>query len=238
MASNGFRFAIDRGGTFTDVYALCPGEATPRRVKLLSVDPSNYPDAPREGIRRVLEAATGLPHPRGDKLNSSRIAWIRMGTTVATNALLERDGAKTALLVTKGFRDVLHIGTQARPDIFDLRVRCPGVLYDEVVEVDERVVLSKGQGSVEDAPRTGLARSDGVTGEVVLVEKPPDLVELRKTLEHLKRDKGIKAVAIALMHSYTFQAHEQAVAEVAREVGFDQVWGRGQGTPGGFERGV
>jgi 5-oxoprolinase (ATP-hydrolysing) len=227
--TRGFRFAIDRGGTFTDVYAFCPGEATPRRVKLLSVDPSNYPDAPREGIRRILEAATGVAHPRGVPLESSRIAWIRMGTTVATNALLERDGAKTALLVTKGFRDALYIGTQARPDIFDLRVRCPGVLYDEVVEVDERVLLSKGDASAEDAPRAGVPRVAGVTGETLLVEKPPDLGVVREDLVALRRDKGVEAVAIVFMHAYTYDAHEKAVAQVAREVGFRQVTKRGSG---------
>ena len=155
-----FRFAIDRGGTFTDVYATIdadddsvvaadgqPPPARPRPpprevvVKLLSEDPSNYPDAPREGIRRVLESETGIPHPRDRPLDTSRIAAIRMGTTVATNALLERRGERCALLTTKGFRDLLKIGNQARPNIFDLRVRTPGVLPEEFVEVDECVTL-------------------------------------------------------------------------------------------------
>lgn len=146
-----FRFAIDRGGTFTDVYATidaddvaADGRRPPRRevvVKLLSEDPSNYPDAPREGIRRVLESETGIPHPRDRPLDTSRIAAIRMGTTVATNALLERRGERCALLATKGFGDLLRIGNQARPNIFDLRVRTPGVLPEEFVEVDECVTL-------------------------------------------------------------------------------------------------
>jgi len=221
--ASGFRFSIDRGGTFTDVYALCPGEAVPRCVKLLSVDPANYPDAPREGIRRVLEAATGVPHPRGERLNSSRIEWIRMGTTVATNALLERDGARTALLVSKGFADVLHIGSQARPDIFDLRVRCPGVLYEAVVEVDERVVLAKSEPPGEEsAARRGLRRVRGETGEQVLIEREPDLDALRGKLAAL-RASGVEAVAVVLMHAYTYRQHEEAVAALAREVGFAQV---------------
>jgi len=148
-----FRFAIDRGGTFTDVFATIDADddndqsssrpLRPREVvvKLLSEDPSNYPDAPREGIRRVLEDVTGIPHPRDRPLDTSRIAAIRMGTTVATNALLERRGERCALLTTRGFRDLLRIGNQARPNIFDLRVRTPGVLPEEFVEVDECVTL-------------------------------------------------------------------------------------------------
>uniref|UniRef100_A0AAR2JUP6 5-oxoprolinase, ATP-hydrolysing n=1 Tax=Pygocentrus nattereri TaxID=42514 RepID=A0AAR2JUP6_PYGNA len=114
-----FDFAIDRGGTFTDVFARLP-DGRERVLKLLSHDPQNYRDAPTEGIRRILEQETGLSFPRDQPLDSSLIGWIRMGTTVATNALLERQGERTALLVTRGFKDLLHIGTQARPNLFDL----------------------------------------------------------------------------------------------------------------------
>uniref|UniRef100_A0A8D1GV27 5-oxoprolinase, ATP-hydrolysing n=1 Tax=Sus scrofa TaxID=9823 RepID=A0A8D1GV27_PIG len=114
-----FHFAIDRGGTFTDVFAQCPGGHV-RVLKLLSEDPANYMDAPTEGIRRILEQEGGMPLPRDQPLDTSRIASIRMGTTVATNALLERRGERLALLVTRGFRDLLHVGTQARQDLFDL----------------------------------------------------------------------------------------------------------------------
>lgn len=111
-----FRFAIDRGGTFTDVYVeVVKGGVTTAEVhKLLSVDPQNYADAPTEGIRRVLEEKTGVPHPKGEQVDTSRIQWIRMGTTVATNALLEREGERSALVMTKGLRDVLKIGNQVR----------------------------------------------------------------------------------------------------------------------------
>ena len=132
--------SIDRGGTFTDVHAAIPGRED-IVLKLLSVDPANYKDAPTEGIRRVLEIATGVAHPRGEQLDLFHIKSIRMGTTVATNALLERQGAKSALLITRGFKDLLHIGNQSRPDIFDLSVARPAVLYQEVVEVDERVTM-------------------------------------------------------------------------------------------------
>ena len=110
-------------------------------MKLLSVDPANYPDAPREGIRRILESETGISMPPDKPIDTSLIEWIRMGTTVATNALLERKGERMALLVTKGFKDVLYIGNQARPKLFDLDIKCPEELYEEVVEVDERLLL-------------------------------------------------------------------------------------------------
>jgi 5-oxoprolinase (ATP-hydrolysing) len=128
-------FCIDRGGTFTDVFATNGADGTSTVLKLLSEDPANYADAPTEGIRRVLEKFTGKPHPRECRLDTSRIASIRMGTTVATNALLERKGERFALLVTKGFGDILAIGNQARPEIFDLEVKRPGLLYSDVVEV-------------------------------------------------------------------------------------------------------
>ena len=139
-----FRFSIDRGGTFTDIYAEVPGEPGFRVAKLLSEDPRNYADAPREGIRRILEEVTGRRH-RPDGFEASQIEWIRMGTTVATNALLEHKGARCALVITRGFGDLLRIGNQDRPDIFDLKIRKPELLYEHVVEADERLrVLRPG----------------------------------------------------------------------------------------------
>ncbi|CAL4185892.1 unnamed protein product, partial [Meganyctiphanes norvegica] len=137
--SGKFYFAIDRGGTFTDVYGRCPSGKV-EVLKLLSEDPQNYKDAPTEGIRRILEQETGVPHSRAEPIDTSQIGWIRMGTTVATNALLERKGERMALAITKGFRDLLHIGNQARPNIFDLEIVCPEVLYEEVIEIQERVI--------------------------------------------------------------------------------------------------
>ena len=116
-----FKFSIDRGGTFTDVYAEVSGESGFRVEKLLSEDPQNYSDAPREGIRRILESVTGESLSK-DRFSEDKIDWIRMGTTVATNALLERKGAETILVTTKGFRDLLQIGNQSRPKIFDLKI--------------------------------------------------------------------------------------------------------------------
>ena len=129
-----FRFSIDRGGTFTDIFCEIVSSDASRTVqkrcvcKLLSEDPANYKDAPTEGIRRLLEQEIGTPHPRNEPVDTSRIEYIRMGTTVATNALLERKGERCALLITKGFVDLLHIGNQSRPKIFDLKILRPDLL--------------------------------------------------------------------------------------------------------------
>ena len=139
-------FSIDRGGTFTDIYCeVYKGAVLHDTIvsKLLSEDPSNYKDAPTEGIRRILERVTCVSHPRTDKVSTANIDHIRMGTTVATNALLERKGERCALITTKGFKDLQVIGNQSRPKIFDLEIRRPDLLYEYVGEVDERVVLLK-----------------------------------------------------------------------------------------------
>jgi 5-oxoprolinase (ATP-hydrolysing) len=148
-----------------------------------------------------------------------------MGTTVATNALLERKGERVALLITKGFRDLLKIGNQARPNIFDLSVQRLTQLYETVVEVDERVTI---EGFSEDPePKEIHIDSDpalkmGLTGELVRVLRSPDLEALQKDLLAIW-DQGYRSVAVALMHSYMFQDHETAVAEVARGLGFKVV---------------
>ena len=137
-----FHFAIDRGGTFTDVHCTLP-TGVQLVTKLLSEDPANYPDAPTEGIRRLLhEHDATRNYQRGEKVDTANIGSIRMGTTVATNALLERDGERMGLLITKGFGDLLEIGNQSRPDIFDLSCAKPGLLYEDVAEVEERVMLA------------------------------------------------------------------------------------------------
>lgn len=157
------RFCIDRGGTFTDVYAEIPGQNEGRVMKLLSVDPSNYADAPIEGIRRILEEYTGERLSRSCKIPTDKIEWIRMGTTVATNALLERKGERIALCVTRGFKDLLQIGNQARPNIFDLTVAKPSNLYEDVIEVDERIELViDGE---DDTVRSDFAIVKGVSGD-------------------------------------------------------------------------
>jgi len=168
MTAPSFRFSIDRGGTFTDVYAEVPGEPGFRVVKLLSEDPQNYPDAPREGIRRILESVTGKHIPKASgggstTFSSENIEWIRMGTTVATNALLERKGARTVLVTTKGFRDLLQIGNQSRPKIFDLEIQKLDLLYEEVIEVDERVRIFREtvKGSSRNAPSSIVEATTG-----------------------------------------------------------------------------
>ncbi len=208
---SGIKFSIDRGGTFTDVYAEVPGEPGFRVVKLLSENPDHYPDAPLEGIRRVFADLSGKKASTGG-IDGSCIDWIRMGTTLATNALLERKGAKTALLITRGFGDLLTIGKQDRPRIFDLKIHKPPPICPRVVEVDERVrLLPQGEG--------GLT---GLSGEAVEVLRAPDLALLRQELGTLK-EEGIESLAVVFMHAYTFPAHELLVGALAEELGFRQV---------------
>ena len=184
-------FWIDRGGTFTDVVARDPRGAIHVR-KLLSEDRAAYRDAAIAGIRDLL----GLP---GDRpIPAGAIASIKMGTTVATNALLERKGDRTLLLITEGFRDALRIGYQARTEIFAKKIVKPEMLYEQVVEVRERV------------------RADGT------VEAVPDLAAVRGELE-MAWDGGIRSIAIVFMHAWRYPDHERQVAVLAREMGFPQV---------------
>lgn len=215
-----FRFCIDRGGTFTDVYAEVSGRSEGKVMKLLSVDPSNYDDAPIEGIRRILEEFSGEKIPRTSKIPTDKIEWIRMGTTVATNALLERKGERIALCVTRGFRDLLQIGNQARPKIFDLTVSKPSNLYEEVIEVDERIELVPGKDKVSSDSSASLVQ--GISGELVRVVKPLDEASLTPLLKGLLV-KGIDCLAVVLMHSYTYPQHEISVEKLAARLGFRHV---------------
>ncbi len=183
--TGGWTFAIDRGGTFTDIVAHGPGNRQ-RVMKLLSENPADYADAALEGIARILQQ-------EGGSLDA-----VRMGTTVATNALLERKGERVALAVSRGFADALRIGTQARPDIFARHIVVPTMLYDTVVEIDERV---------------------GADGAVV---QPLDEAAARSAFERL-RAEGYDAIAILLMHGWRHTGHEAALAALAREMGFGQV---------------
>lgn len=215
-----------RGGTFTDCVGN-PGTGQQEDdvvLKLLSVDPENYPDAPLEGIRRLLEKLTGKSIPRGQPLDTSMIDSLRMGTTVATNALLERKGERCALITTKGFKDVLNIGNQTRPHIFDLSISKPEVLYEQVVEVDERVTL---EDFVEDPEqKVSTPNGDdlvvGLSSEVVKVLKRPDVNDIKLTLT-LIYESGIRSIGVCLMHSYTFPDHEKLVGEIARQIGFTHI---------------
>jgi 5-oxoprolinase (ATP-hydrolysing) len=222
MATQGIRIAIDRGGTFTDAWAEVPGRKEHIVFKTLSVCPDEYDDAPTECIRQILEIATGKSIPRGTLLDLQPIESIRMGTTVATNALLERKGDRVAFLTTKGFRDTLLIGNQTRPDLFDLSVRRLKQLYETVVEVDERVTV-EGFSENPDPKPIDVASDDalvtGQTGEIIRIIKKPDLDAVRADLQRLK-DQGFENVAIGFMHSYTFPEHEIQVTRLAEEMGF------------------
>jgi 5-oxoprolinase (ATP-hydrolysing) len=218
-----FHFAIDRGGTFTDVMCRLP-DGKEVVFKLLSEDPQHYADAPTEGIRRLLEkydTESGFDYSRGRPVTTDRIGSIRMGTTVATNALLERQGARMALLTTEGFADLLEIGNQARPDIFDLTCSTPSLLYEQVVQVKERVLLEE-YCSQELIDKLGKSQV-GLTGEKVLIEQVPDMAQVKQDLEKL-RDAGITALAVALMHAYTFADHEKMIGDLARSMNcFEQI---------------
>lgn len=227
----GIRIAIDRGGTFTDCVGTLNGQDIV--IKLLSEDPANYDDAPLEGIRRIMSHFEKRDIPRGEALDTSQIDSIRMGTTVATNALLERKGEKIALVVTKGFEDCLTIGNQSRPKIFDLAIKKPDVLYEEVIEVDERVTL---EDYAEDPERNitkaevkagtqEAAKSDlvmGLSGEAVRVLQRPTEDKIKDQLKRLY-DKGIRSIAVCLMHGYTFPDHEALVGKIAKDVGFEHI---------------
>ncbi|CAF3337079.1 unnamed protein product, partial [Rotaria sp. Silwood2] len=206
--------AIDRGGTFTDVVART-SDGKIVTMKLLSEDPGKYKDAPTEAIRRLIKQDC-FP------LNPTDIDWIRMGTTVATNALLERKGERVALLVTNGFRDLLHIGNQSRPKLFDLAVRIPNVIYEEVIEVHERVVLSRDDCKLTDEIRGEIQQKTTTTGEKIEIWKAVDEEQLRKDLIKIK-EKGILSIAVALLHSYCFPDHELHVGEIARDMGFTNI---------------
>ncbi len=214
--NNFFRFAIDRGGTFTDIYAEVPGKPGFRILKLLSENPEQYVDAPWEGIRRILEDCTGKSLPESG-FDTSSIQWVRLGTTLATNALLERKGARTAILITKGFGDLLSIGKQNRPKLFDLNIKKPEPIYDSVLEVDERIRVLKNNDN-KNSPKIVLCKS----GDYIEILKKPDENLLKDSLLKLL-EKGIESLAIVFMHSYVYPDHEEKIGILARQLGFKNV---------------
>lgn len=214
-----FEFSIDRGGTFTDVYAKCPNGKVVI-TKLLSNDPDNYKDAPSEAIRRIIGDYRGKPFQKDELIDGTVIKCIRMGTTVATNALLERKGERFALVITEGFRDLLFIGDQSRPDIFDLKALKPEVLYDEVVEAEERVLMHNEKCQLKELQSCQLIT--GESGEKVIIEKPLNENKLRVELESV-RSKGIVNLAVVFAHSTAYSEHEKIVERIARELAFEYI---------------
>lgn len=189
--SQSWQFYIDRGGTFTDVVAKTPqGEIIV--YKLLSENPEQYQDAPLQGIRQLLGIGKDEPLP------TEQIEVVKMGTTVATNALLERKGERVVLVTTKGFKDALRIGYQNRPDIFAREIILPSMLYESVIEIDERY--------------------DAKGNELKAVDKQQVRQDLQAVYEG-----GINCCAIVLMHAYRYIQHELEVAAIAREIGFSQI---------------
>jgi 5-oxoprolinase (ATP-hydrolysing) len=187
----GWEFWIDRGGTFTDLVARRPDD-TLAVCKLLSEDPGRYADPAVAGIRRLLGVAAGAPIP------AERISVVRLGTTVATNALLERKGEPTVLVITRGFADALRIAYQDRPRIFDLQIVRPEMVYSRVIEATERI---------------------GARGEVIIaLDEDAVACGLRAAY-----DEGFRSAAVVCMHGYRYPAHEARIGEIARRVGFAQV---------------
>ncbi|WP_034273538.1 hydantoinase B/oxoprolinase family protein [Haloechinothrix halophila] len=196
--TSGWQFWIDRGGTFTDIVARRP-DGTLHTHKVLSDNPARYRDAAVAGIRALLGIGEDDPVP-------TDVESVRMGTTVATNALLERTGERTALVITRGFGDALRIGYQNRPRIFARRIELPSALYERVIEVDERVA------------------SDGT------VLREPDVEALGRELRDAY-DTGIRAVAVVCLHSHLYPEHEQRIAQVAEDIGFPQVSRSAEASP-------
>src|SRR6202051_4424681 len=189
--SERWQFWIDRGGTFTDVVGCAP-DGSLHTHKLLSENPSQYPDAAVEGIRELLGVAPGAPIP------VEKIEAVKMGTTVATNALLERKGERTVLVITRGFRDALRIATQARPRLFDRHIVLPELLYERVIEAAERVsargeiIASLDESALSDQLRSAFA-------------------------------DGLRSCAIVFLHGYRYVRHERAAEDIARQIGFTQI---------------
>ncbi len=194
-----WQFWIDRGGTFTDIVGRAPDGAL-HTLKLLSENPQQYADAAVEGMRRLLVLGPN------DAITPGLVECVKMGTTVATNALLERKGERTLLVTTRGFRDALRIAYQARPRLFDRRIVLPEMLYESVVEADERV---------------------GAHGELIV---PLDAAALQRQLQAAHGD-GLRACAIVFMHGWRHSAHEAAAAALARDIGFTQVSASHQVSP-------
>ena len=192
MTSGKWQFWIDRGGTFTDIVARDPDGRSHHPQTAVSENPGRYRDAAIAGIKTILGVSFDAPLPSGV------VEAVKMGTTVATNALLERKGERTLLVVNRGFADALRIGNQARPRLFDLAITLPSMLYEEVVEVAGRV---------------------GVDGdEIEALDEPAARAAFASV-----RAKGIAACAIVLIHAWKYPEHERRLAELAREAGFAQV---------------
>ncbi|QTR54969.1 hydantoinase B/oxoprolinase family protein [Thiothrix unzii] len=191
MTQARWQFWIDRGGTFTDIVAQTP-DGTLRPHKLLSENPERYPDAAIQGIRDLLGLEAGQAIP------TEQIDTVRMGTTVATNALLEHQGEPVLLVTTRGFGDALRIGYQQRPHLFALDIELPQMLYTDALEIDERI---------------------SANGEIL---QAPDAEQIRPDLQAAYA-KGLRSVAILFMHAYRYPQHETLVAAIAREIGFTQI---------------
>ena len=188
---NKWQFWIDRGGTFTDIIGRNP-DGKISTHKLLSENPQQYSDAAIQGIRDILSLKSN------DQIPIDKIDLIKMGTTVATNALLERNGERTLLAITKGFGDILRIGYQQRPNLFALDIKLPDMLYSEIEEIDERIDI---HGNI-----------------IKKLDKSGTEVKLKKAF-----DNGYRSIAIVLLHGYRYKKHENQINLIAKKIGFEQI---------------
>ena len=207
-------FFIDRGGTFTD--CLCvSSDGKEYVIKVLSENP-HYSDSSLECVRLGLKQLLGIDIPRGNKLPNRYVEEIRIGTTIATNALLERQGTAFAFVTTKGFKDVLRIGVQSRPDIFDLKINKPEPLFDDALEIDERVVLVS-ESLALDENKEVITTSSGQKNQIR--KELPSEEKLITQLQKLK-DAKINNLAVAFLHAAVYPEHELRFGEIAKKMGF------------------
>ncbi|PWV21413.1 putative 5-oxoprolinase [Trypanosoma cruzi] len=219
-----FRISVDRGGTFTDVVGdvtFEDGTTHWKTLKLLSCDPQHYPDAPSEGIRRIMRCYIPDVVPARGLIENEYLDEVRMGTTVATNALLEHNGERSVMVLTEGFADILDIRDQARPSIFALHIKKNPVLAECTVEAKERVriISLKEARSTIPWPKEWIKCGESYIADVV---RPLEKDDLRQKLQKAYND-GIRSVGVSLLHSYAYSKHEEEVKEIAKGIGFTNI---------------
>ena len=216
-----FRFAIDRGGTFTDCFCLTPNNKA-ITLKLLSNNPLIYDDAPAYAIKKIIAEETGKSLDTQQLIDTELIEWVRMGTTVATNALLESKGERFCLLITEGFKDLLYIGNQSRPNLFDLSIQMPKVLNEYVIEVEERIIpVGKEFSDLTEEEQKNIKVLE--TQQKIQILKELNLIKLENDLKEMLTKHKINNIAVVLMHSYIYNDHEIQIEKLAKQLGIKSI---------------
>lgn len=213
-----FKFAIDRGGTFTDCFAITPTNKI-ITLKLLSKNPTVYDDAPTYAIRKIISEELNVNLHDQPLIDPEYIEWIRMGTTVATNALLESKGERFCLVITKGFKDLLYIGNQSRPNLFDLSIQMPNILYEHIIEVEERVTPVKNGKIFNETNRVEVLDNN----EKIEILTELNLPKLEQDLRDLIEFRQIRNIAVLLIHSYVYNDHEVQIEMLAKKLGIKSI---------------